>query len=188
MQETELYNRDLTGIKEIYQKSKNWEYVVASEFFNSEEGSSMEAFLDAVECSYQIRVKDAKHLEKLTGIDNEDLKKEQNIKPGREITLDLLLLKARYSKYFRSLGTALEEGAKYKDLLKIQPQDYGLPKTWDTGLGRDQYSSMLWAISFEFLINEPGGLMLLPDLRSIAKDLEAPYSVLMDSYKLTNRW
>lgn len=48
-------------------------------------------------------------------------------------------------------------------------------------------NSILWAISFEFMINEPASLRLLPDLRSIAQEIEAPYSVLMDCYNLTNK-
>ena len=92
-----------------------------------------------------------------------------------------------YNKYFSGLEIALKEGATYLDLLKIDPKEYGLPKTWSGCLASDQYSSILWALSFEFLINEPASLKLLPDLRSIAQEVEAPYSVLMDCYNLTNR-
>jgi hypothetical protein len=102
--------------------------------------------------------------------------------------LEETLIQALYSKFFRALQKALQEGAKYKDLLQIKPQDYGLPKTWSGCLGSDQYSSILWALSFEFLIAEGNGfLMYTPSLRAIAKDLDAPYSVLMDCYNLTNK-
>jgi len=80
------------------------------------------------------------------------------------------------------METALLEGAKYEDLLKIKPQDYGLPKKWKTYKEEDQYSTILDVISWEYLIAEPGGLMLLPSLRLMAKELEAPYSVVMDVY------
>jgi len=181
--ETEFYNRDLKGIKEAYSKSKSWEDVITSDYFNSDEGTSMEAFIDFVEETCQTKVKDAKDLDKLTGL-KALLPKEQNTEKGKEPTLEYILIRAKNSKYFTALEKALQEGAKYKDLLQIKPQDFGLPKTWSGCLGSDQYSSILWALSFEFLIGEPGFLMLLPDLRSIAKELEAPYSVLMDAYKL----
>jgi hypothetical protein len=132
---------------------------------------------------YKTKVKDAKDLDKLTGIKSL-LSKELNIEKGKEPTLELILTRAKYSKYFRSLQKALQEGAKYKDLLQIKPQDYGLPKNWSGCLSSDQYSSILWALSFEFMMIDHN-LMLLPDLRSIAQGLEAPYSVLMDCYKLT---
>ena len=179
----QVYDRDLKGIKEAYNNGKSWEDVITSGYFNSDENTSMEAFIDFVEETHQTKVKDPKHLDKLTGIKTL-LSKEPNIKKGNEATLEGILIKARYSKYFRALERALQEGAKYKDLLQIKPQDYGLPKTWSGCLGSDQYSSILYAVCFEFLINEPGSLMRFPDLRSIAQELEAPYSVLMDCYNL----
>lgn len=185
--EIEIYNRDLKGITEAYSKSKSWEDVITSGYFNSEEATSMEAFIDYVEEIYKTKVKDAKDLDKLTGIKSL-LSKEPNIEKGKEPTLEYILTRAKNSKYFRALERALQEGAKYKDLLQIKPQDYGLPKTWSGCLSSDQYSSILWALSFEFLINEPASLMLLPDLRSIAQEIEAPYSVLMDAHKICNKW
>jgi len=184
--EPEFYNRYLKGTKEVYSKSKSWEDVITSDYFNSDEDTSMEAFINFVEETYQTKIKDAKELEKLTGI-TAILFKEQNIEKGKEPTLEYILTRAKYSKYFRGLEKALQEGVKYKDLLQIKPQDYGLPKTWSGCLGSDQYSSILWALSFEFLIGAPASLMLLPDLRSMAQELEAPYSVLMDVYNLTNK-
>lgn len=184
--EIEIYNRDLKGITEAYSKSKSWEDVITSGYFNSDEDTSLEAFIDLVEDVYKTKIKDAKQLDKLTGLTTL-LSKEPNIEKGKEPTLEYILTSSRYSKYFRALEKALQEGAKYKDLLQIKPQDFGLPKTWSGCLGSDQYSSILWALSFEFLINEPASLMLLPDLRSIAQEIEAPYSVLMDCYNLTNK-
>ena len=184
--EIEIYNRDLKGITEAYSKSKSWEDVITSGYFNSDEDTSLEAFIDLVEDVYKTKIKDAKQLDKLTGLTTL-LSKEPNIEKGKEPTLEYILTSSRYSKYFRALEKALQEGAKYKDLLQIKPQDFGLPKTWSGCLASDQYSSILWAIGFEFMINEPASLMFLPDLRSIAQEIEAPYSVLMDCYNLTNK-
>jgi hypothetical protein len=184
--EKEIYDRDLKGIIDAYSKSKSWEDVITSGYFNSDEAPSMEAFIDFVEEIYQTKVIDAKELEKLTGLTTL-LPKEPNAEKGKEPTLEYILIRARWSKYTRALEKALQEGVKYKDLLQIKPQDYGLPETWSGCLSSDQYSSILWAISFEFMVNEPGLLMMLPDLRSIAQEIEAPYSVLMDAFNRTNR-
>jgi hypothetical protein len=162
-------------IAETYQESKSWDKVITTAVY-SDVKEAQESFIDYVEETYQTKIKDGKHLQKLTGITEETLE-------GLQETV----INSRYSKYFRALEKALQEGVKYKDLLQIKPQDYGLPKTWSGCLGSDQYSSILWALSFEFLINEPASLMLLPDLRSIAQEIEAPYSVLMDCYNLTNK-
>jgi len=184
-------------IAETYQESKSWVKVFSTSVY-SDVDDSQEAFIDYVEETYQTKVKDSKHLQNLTGIthlDSWDSKAGKYITPDTEEEakenaireLEETLINSKYSKYFRALERALQEGAKYKDLLQIKPQDYGLPKTWSGCLGSDQYSSILWALSFEVLIDEPGGLMLLPDLRSIAQEIQAPYSVLMDCYKLTNK-
>jgi len=162
-------------IAETYQESKSWDKVITTAVY-SDVKEAQESFIDYVEETYQTKVKDGKHLQKLTGIKEETLE-------GLEETV----INSRYTKYFRALEKALQEGAKYKDLLQIKPQDFGLPKTWRGCLGSDQYSSILWALSFEFLIDEPASLMLLPDLRSIAQEIQAPYSVLMDCYNLTNK-
>ena len=162
-------------IAETYQERKSWDKVITTAVY-SDVKEAQESFIDYVEETYQIKVKDGKHLQKLTGIKEETLE-------GLEETV----INSRYSKYFRALEKALQEGTKYKDLLQIKPQDFGIPKNWSGCLGSDQYSSILWALSFEFLINEPASLMLLPDLRSIAQEIQAPYSVLMDCYNLTNK-
>lgn len=170
------YIKHLKEIREVYEESKDWDKVISTAVY-SDVNEAQEAFIDYVEEVYKTKVKDAKHLQKLTGITEETLE-------GLEETV----INSRYSKYFRALEKALQEGVKYKDLLQIKPQDFGLPKTWSGCLGSDQYSSILWALSFEFFsIIEPPSLMLLPDLRSIAQEIEAPYSVLMDCYNLTNK-
>jgi hypothetical protein len=188
------YSRGKKEIAETYQESKDWVKVFSTVVY-SDVNSSQEAFIDYIEETYQTKVKDAKHLQKLTGITRLDswdvkargylpAKTEEEAKENALRELEETLIGARYSKYFRSIETALEGGAKYKDLLQIKPQDYGLPKTWEKQIGKDQYSSILWAISWEYMIDE--SLFLTPDLRTIAGDLEAPYSVLMDCYKLKN--
>lgn len=162
-------------IIETYQESKDWEDVYFTSVY-SDVDESQEAFIDYVEEVYKTKVKDGKHLQKLTGIKEDTLE-------GLEETV----INSRYSKYSRALQKALEGGATYPELLKIKPKEYGLPEKWNKVLVSDQYSSILWALSSEFLLDEPASLMLLPDLRSIAQEIQAPYSVLMDAYNLTNK-
>jgi len=191
------YIKHLKEIREVYEESKDWNKVISTAVY-SDVDEAQEAFIDYVEEVYKTKVKDAKHLQKLTGIthlDSWDSKAGKYITPDTEEEakenaireLEETVINSRYSKYFRALEKALQEGVKYKDLLQIKPQDFGLPKTWSGCLSSDQYSTILWALSFEFLINEPASLMLLPDLRSIAQEIQAPYSVLMDCYNLTNK-
>ena len=169
------YIKHLKEIREVYEESKDWNKVISTAVY-SDIDEAQEAFIDYVEEVYKTKVKDAKHLQKLTGIKAETLE-------GLEETV----INSRYSKYSRALQKALEGGATYPELLKIKPKEYGLPEKWNKVLVSDQYSSILWALSSEFLIDETASLMLLPDLRSIAQEIQAPYSVLMDAYNLTKK-
>ena len=85
-----------------------------------------------------------------------------------------------FEEYLGSLATALKNGANYKELLKVTLKDFNLPETWSGTVATDKYSSILYAIRGEYLLDEP--IVIRPDLRSIAKDLEAPYSVIMEAY------
>jgi len=183
---SKLYLNYLDKIREAYQKAESWEDVVTSGYFYSDENESMEAFIDFVEEVYSTEVKNSKHLEKLTGI-TALLSKEENIEKGKEPTLDYILNSARYSKYFTALEAALREGATYEDLLKIEPKEYKLPESWKVGLAKNKQEAVLWAISFEYLLDEPIGLKQFPSLRLVAKEIKAPYSVIMDAYKITRK-
>ena len=185
-------------IAETYQESKDWGDVYSTSVY-SDVTEAQEAFIDYIEETHQTKVKDVKHLIELTGITHLqswdsstrkyfDPETEEEAKENAIRELEETVINSRYSKYFRALEKALQEGAKYKDLLQIKPQDFGLPKNFkrNSRVGSDQYNTILWALSFSYLINEPASLMLLPSLRSIAEEIKAPYSVLMDAYKLTN--
>jgi hypothetical protein len=184
-------------IAETYQETKDWHTVFSTTVY-SDVNEAQEAFIDYVEETYQTKVKDAKHLQKLTGINyignyNKETKQYEETNTKEEGKLNALrelegtLIGCRYAKYFRALQKALQEGAKYKDLLQIKPQDYGLPETWNGCLASDQGSSILWAIEDTFLIGEPN-TSVRPDLKAIAREIEAPYSVLMDAHKICNGW
>lgn len=170
------YLRELQKITGLYEKRKDWNKVI-SEVVYTDEDSSMEAFIDFVEETYQTKVKDAKHLQELTGC--------YEYKDTEKIKLQDVIDSARYSKYFRDLEVALKEGGTYEDLLEIDPKEYKLPESRKAGLYKTKEEAILWAIRFEFLLVEPAGLMLLPSLRLIAKELKAPYSVIMDAYNIS---
>ena len=178
------YLRIKQKIAQLYQGSKNWEDIIASELFNTDCTEDMEAFVDCIEEVYQTKIKDAKHLEKLTGLTNETLKKERNIEPGAEATLDIILQLAKMSRYNRALDLALANGAKYKDLLQIKPKDYGLPETWANFAGRlgNQYNCILFAIHTKYELGR--WVMDRPDFSTIAESLEAPLSVIVEAFKL----
>ena len=166
------YLRYKIEIVKVFYQSKDWNKVMAVVAY-SDVNEAHEAFMDYVEEIYQTKIKDAKHLQKITGITEHTLEGLANT-----------FLRSKYSKYLRATKEALRYGAKYKDLLEIKPQQFGLLKTWSGCLGSDQYTTILWAITMEFFVHLPDLIKRVPDLRSIANEIKAPYSVLMDSYNL----
>jgi len=185
--------RNWIEIENAYKESGDWGEVIATVVYD--DLYPQEAFIDYLEFLYQTEIKDVKLLQKITGVTHIDSrekgewvtpKTEAEAKENAIKELEAILTDARYSKYSRAIERAVNRGAKYKDLLQIKPQEYGLPETWSGHIATDQYSSILWAIRMEFLLDEPGGLMLTPDLRSMAKEMEAPYSVLLDAYNFTS--
>lgn len=70
--------------------------------------------------------------------------------------------------HLNSLMLSIQNGAKYNDLVKIY-----------------NYELILQAIAKEFLLDK--NPLDRPDLRSISKEIESPYSVIMDSFNLVNK-
>lgn len=179
------YKRD---INKTYQETKDWREVFSTTVY-SDQIESQEAFIDYVEETYKTKVKDTKHLQELTGITKIYEGDSSDPEVNALAELEDTLINSRISKYHRDLETALTGGATYNELLTIDPKDYGLPEKWDSPLGADQHGSILWVISSVFLLEgTPLGLFLLPDLRSVAHEIQAPYSIVMESYKMINGW
>ena len=150
-----------------YLETKSWDNLLTKVVCNCDYGQ--ESFIEYLEEILQICIKDGEHLQMITGITEVSLAElEETVK------------NARYSRYHRALLNALSEGAKYKDLLKIMPQDFGLPKIWSGYLGSDQKSTILWAIYYHYSIPyfSALGMFALPNIRKIAKDLDVSHDVL----------
>jgi replicative superfamily II helicase len=184
-------------IAETYQKTKDWATVFSTDV-DTDSYEAQESFIDYIEQTYQTKIKDIKQLQELTGIYkvnswDEKLNKhkpvgDEEAKENAIRELDETLTRARFNKFSRAVSKALNEGAKYKDLIQIQPKDYGLPESWRYCLASDQYTTILWAISLDYLLAEPSFIVLAPKPRDIAEDLEAPLSVIMDAIKHCNKW
>lgn len=169
------YKERLENIKTAYKKSKSWDEVFRECYF--EESVTQEAFIDYVEEFYKTKFKDAKQLKEITGISTtgEILKR-----------LEEALLTAKSKKYERALQTAIENGAKYKELLKIDPKEFNLPETWGSFYSRiaNKENTILKCIADEFLLME--SIVLHPSLRDIAEELEAPYSVILEAKNMVD--
>ena len=142
----------------IYNKSKKWEDVY-KEVYEGEE----EEFIDVIEEVYKTTIKDVKHLKELTGLKSKEL--ERDLKSAREY------------KYKRALEVVLSSGGKYKDLLNVNFDSYGLTDSEAT-------NCLYRSIGYYYNFLDSRGFMLTTGLRQIAETIEAPYSLLIKAYKL----
>jgi hypothetical protein len=162
-----------------------------------------EIFVRLVEETEGVAITSAKQLQELTEIteiygywDEEKGEtvpygdKKPTKKEAQEIAYNQIeeaFISAMSYRYSKALEDILEAGGKYKDLLQIKPSFFNLPETWSGCTPSDQYRSILWALKDIFLIGEPN-TSVRPDLKTIAQEIEAPYSVLMDAHKISNKW
>ena len=197
-----LYKKSYDKLKALVDEGKTFEYIFTEIY--SDEAYLNDIFIRLIEDKEKVAITSAKQLQELSGIKeihgywDEDkgeivqykdktisTKKEAQEEALRQIENAFTL--GMYNRYFTTLEDMLEAGAKYKDILLLNPKDFNLPEQWSGTLAKNKEEVILWAISFTYLINEPVSLILLPDLRSIAQEIQAPYSVLMDCYNLTNK-
>ena len=173
---------------------------IFTEIYSDEEYLN-DIFIRLIEEKEGVAITSAKQLQELSGIteiygywdkDKEEIvqykdntisnKKEAQNEAKRQIEETFIV--GMFNRYIITIEDMLEAGAKYKDVLLLNPKDFNLPEQWSGTGAKNKQEVILWAISLSYVIRETPGLMITPSLRSIAKKIEAPYSVVMDSYKL----
>ncbi len=192
-----LYKKSYERLKGLVEEGKTWGYLFTEIY--SDEQYLNEIFVRLVEEKEGVAITSAKQLQEVTEIKEVygywDEEKGETIpysdkKPTKKDALEIAtnqvedtFIKAMSWRYSKTLEDMLDAGGKYNDLLQIKPSYFNLPETWSGGLASDHESSILWAIEDTFLIGEPNS-SVRPDLKSIAREIEAPYSVLMEAHKI----
>ena len=191
-----LYKKSYERLKALGDESKSYGDLFTEIY--EDETYLNEIFVRLVEETEGVAITSAKQLQELTGIteiygywDEEKGEtvpygaKKPTKKEAQKIAYEQIegaFTSAMSYRYSKALEDILEAGGKYSDLLQVKPSYFNLPETWSGDLPTDQYSSILWVLSFRFRINEFSPRR--PDLRSIAQEIRAPYSVLMDAHKI----
>ena len=155
-----------------------------------------EIFIRIVEETEGVEITNVKQLQELTGItevygdpEEEGYKEptKQQAKKEALRQLEDIFIKGMSYRYSATLINLLQEGATYTDLLNINPSAFNLPETWTGTIANDKYTSILWAIEEVFRIGEPA-TSVKPSLKFVAKEINAPLSVLMDVNKICHQW
>ncbi len=204
----QLYNQAYERLKALPDQGRDAWGNLLQEIY-SDEAYLNEIFVRLVEEQEGVKITSAKQLQEITGItevygeideetgelipygDKKPTKAEAKAEATRQ--LQEIFTTAMYYRYSKALEGMLEAGATYKDLLQVKPKEFNLPGDWGKipgCLGTNQATTILWAIAFTLLISEGvrdegvGRLIYNPSLRDIAKEIEAPYSVVMEAFKL----
>ena len=192
-----IYKKSYERLKSYYKEGKSWDSLFGQIY--EDVNHLNEIFVRLVEEEEEIVITSAKQLQKLTRIteiygywDEEKGEtvpygdKNPNKREAQEIALkqiEATFTSAMSYRYSKALEDILQAGGKYKDLLQLKPAYFNLPETWSGELTSDKQSSILWAIEDIFRIGEPN-TSVRPDLKAIAREIEAPYSVLLEAHKL----
>jgi len=160
-----------------------------------EDGPSSNDFISLIEKVAGEKMRNWQHLRDITGI-KELIGSEGKIKPGtpeareeaRAQLSDILKSAVEY-RYRTALEKALNSGAKYKDLLAIDPEAFGI--TGENIVGTEDAELARWdkaayqkekireSICFWAFIDESS--YMRPDLHAVAEKLEAPYSEIWEA-------
>lgn len=160
------------SIRRCYEETGSWGKVFATEVYDEDEYH--DAFLDIVEEKTGEKIRTAEDLKRLIGHDTGDA-----INDWQKI-----IVSAGRARYDRALEECLDNGGKYADLLKIDPETFELSK--DEQLKRIPGVISCWAHLME-------GAFIRPDLSVVADKLEAPFSVIFKAanpgfHHLTDKW
>jgi hypothetical protein len=195
------YKKSYDKLKDLVDEGKTFGDIFTEIY--SDESDLCDIFIRLIEDKEGVVITSAKQLQELSGITeiygywDEDKGETVAYKDKTIITkkeaqeeaktqIEETFIQGMDNRYSTTLEDMLQAGAKYKDILLLNPKDFNLPKQWSGTLAKNKEEVILWAISFIYLIDEPGGFRLMPSLRTIAEDIKAPYSVVMDAYKLVN--
>jgi hypothetical protein len=183
------YHKDLLGHKE-YGFLDN-----LLTFCWAEDGADNNEFISLIEKVNGEKVRDWKHLQDIIGI-NEVTGHEGKIKLGtpeakvqaRRDAAETLKSAVEY-RYRTALEKALNSGAKYKDLLAIDPEAFGI--TGESIIGTEGAELARWdkatyqkeeiRESIGFWASLMEGSYMRPDLHTIADKLEAPYNEIWEA-------
>ena len=188
-----LYKKSYEKLKALSNEGKDYGDLFTEIY--QDETYLNEIFIRLVEEREGVAITSEKQLQELTGITEiygrweEEGNKKPTKKEAQEIAfkqIEETFTSAMSYRYSKALEDILETGGKYGDLLKLKPSYFNLPETWSGGLGSDQYSSILWVIVGVFDLNIYIDIHDIDkiDLKTIAQEIEAPYSVLMDANRL----
>jgi len=129
---------------------------------------SMDIFLWLTQEVSKEKITNGRQLRELTGLDSEPLDDMQN-----------LFMSVMTFRLETTLACAIKSGLKYKELLKINLEDFHLPEQWldiDSDVFIDKMAVIKLAIASTMGLAEH--LKRRPSIQKIADDLEAPLELI----------
>lgn len=186
--ERALYKNQYSKLKALVDEGKTFAEIFTQ--IHEDESYLNDVFIQIIEEKEGVAITSAKQLQKLSGITEiweQIISNKKEAQKEAEKQIEDTFIKGMSNRYSTTIEDMLEAGAKYKDITLLNPKDFNLPDQWTGTLAKNKEDVILWAISFTYLINEPQALITLPNLRAVAEEIEAPYSVLMNCHKLFNK-
>lgn len=165
----QLSAKKLLELEQMRKDGSDWQTVWNKTYID--EPSEADAFVRLVENEYKVVVKNAAQLQKLT-----NLKKEADY-----LDIEETFLQAMELRFYTAIYSLIKSGAKYKDLLNLEPTDFYLPASWETYYGKGSKEIVIKKAIFQELHDL---LIVRADSITVAEMLEAPYSVILEAGKI----
>ncbi|PSR56091.1 hypothetical protein AHMF7605_22595 [Adhaeribacter arboris] len=169
------YCKKRIKVEKVLNDKKNW--VTTALAIDIDDPQAMETFLDLVEEKFKTIVKDAQHLKEMFA------DQESRLSDFTE-ELENIIIYGRESKYRLALKIAITNGAKYKDLLAIEPKEFHLPDTWSGFVSyltpANKFSSIAAAISQAFNLMDEDTTQ--SRLGEVANELEVSLKVITEAF------
>jgi len=176
---TELYKKTYEELTNFLDEGRDYSDLLTQIY--EDELYLNEIFVRIVEEKEKVAITSSKQLQELTniyeiyGYYEED---EKEVKPTKKEAQEIAknqinetFISAMSFRYSKALENILKAGGNYEELLKLKPSFFYLPENWKGSLVTNQYTSICSAVKNVFYLD---------DLRAIAKDIGAPYSLLID--------
>lgn len=168
-----LYSSYRGLIENDYKEGKSWDEIITADTY-SDEAISNEALIDVIEEVYKTKVKDAKHLQKLTGLNNEWIEDLQET-----------IINCREERFSDLIENSLRNGMKYKEVMKYKASDYGLPESWVNCYGDKMNKENIIKRAINLVYNFDDFTLyngnISPRISQVAEILEAPYEFVLEA-------
>jgi hypothetical protein len=162
------------NIENLLDSTSSWNAVIAS-LINQGNPASQEAFIDVIEHRFNTKVTTEKQILELTGI-NIDWESKKLIS-----FLKRCINTSKENKLYDTVYGSLKNGAKYNELLQLNPVDFGVSNSWENFFGTKTDINDLIKMAIYYVFSFDEKFYSESELKTLAESIEAPLAIILEA-------